>query len=173
LADVTPTARRGAAQPAVEHRPAHAAGGCAERDRADSADDSLSTGFDNALADRAVPDIGVGLLVDLPDGLPEAVCESAARSTEKTGLLDRVRVEAVPVSLDDLYELREHVLGDFLGRLHGHFSHEFRDVFEEGVLDFLDGEPAEAEKLGNELDGERIGDRPEDIEGGHDHPDDH
>jgi hypothetical protein len=173
MAEVTATVRRGAAQPAVEHRPAHAAGICTECGRADSADDSLSAAFDNALADRAVPDIGVGLLVDLPDALPEAVRESATRSTENAGLHDRVRVEAVPVSLDDLDELREHVLGDFLRRLHGHFSHEFRDVFEEGALDFLDGESAEAEEFGNELDGERIGDRPDDIEGGHDHPDDH
>jgi hypothetical protein len=173
FADVMPTVRRGAAQPAVERRPAHAAGVRAERDRADSADDNLSAGFDDGFADRAVRDIRVGRLVDLLEALPEAVRGTAAQHTENAGLHDRARVEALPVSLDYLDELRKHLLGDFLGRLLRHFGDEFRDVSEEGVVDFLNGEPAEAEELGNEFDGERIGHRPDDIQGGHDYPDDH
>ncbi|WP_297542757.1 hypothetical protein [Amycolatopsis sp.] len=173
LAEMVTAVGRGTAQPAVEGRPAHAARITAEGNRADPTDDDLGGGFDTALPDRTVTDFRPVLLVDDADAVPEAVRERAAHPAEDPGLHDRLGVEALPVSLDDLDELREHVFEDFLGCFLGHFGDQFGGVLEEGVLDLLDREPAEAEDFGDKFDGERIGDRPQHVEGGDDHGDDH
>jgi hypothetical protein len=167
------TVRRGSTQAAVERRPAHAAGVPAERDRADPAHDDLGGRLDPAFAQGGVADVLAVLLVVLLERAAQAVRERTAHTTEDTGLHDRLGVEAVPVSLDDLDELGEHVLEDLFGRFLSHFRDELREMLQEDVFDLLDGEPAKPDDLGNELDGERIGQRPDDVGGRHRHRDEH